>query len=350
MKSKSFKLILSFILMMVVSCEEPETVVTNYVHPDGSVTRKIEMRNSKNKFEISDIQVPFDSTWAVKDSIEINVKGDTTWIRTAMKLFKNMDEINSAYKKDIGANKEISRNVYFRKKFKWFNTEYRFSEIIDKKLSYGYPVEDFLNNVELAYFYLPENVKQEKEKGVDSLKYRALSDSVNLKTDYWTYKNLVAMWIGEFSKLTERKPDNTISIDSLKAHEDEFVSLVKSNEKNFDSLWTNGILLKKYIGEENAIKYKTEADTAISVVTRDFFIDFKDYSIRIVMPGKLIGTNGFIDNTGLLSWPVKYDYFLTEPYEMWALSKIPNGWAWIVSGLFILFVLTGVIVRIMKRG
>ncbi len=35
----------------MVSCDEPETVVTNIVHPDGSVTRKIEMRNSKNKFE-----------------------------------------------------------------------------------------------------------------------------------------------------------------------------------------------------------------------------------------------------------------------------------------------------------
>ena len=31
--------------MLVVSCNEPETVVTDYVHPDGSVTRKIEMKS-----------------------------------------------------------------------------------------------------------------------------------------------------------------------------------------------------------------------------------------------------------------------------------------------------------------
>jgi hypothetical protein len=46
---------------------------------------------------------------------------------------------------------------------------------------------------------------------------------------------------------------------------------------------------------------------------------------------------------------VKSDYFLTEPYEMWAESKIPNGWAWIVSGLFIVFVIAGVIFRIIKK-
>ena len=50
-----------------------------------------------------------------------------------------------------------------------------------------------------------------------------------------------------------------------------------------------------------------------------------------------------------LLWPVKSDYFLTEPYEMWAESKITNPWAWIVSGLFLAFVLTGVMVRVRKK-
>jgi hypothetical protein len=51
----------------------------------------------------------------------------------------------------------------------------------------------------------------------------------------------------------------------------------------------------------------------------------------------------------LLLWPIKSDYFLSEPYEMWAESKIPNTWAWIVSGLFLAFVVTGVIVRVIKK-
>ena len=93
MKRRSLKLIVSLILMIIVSCNEPETVVTDYVHTDGSVTRKIEMKSIegdiKKRFNISDIQVPFDSTWSVRDSIEINKKGDTTWIKRAVKQFKN---------------------------------------------------------------------------------------------------------------------------------------------------------------------------------------------------------------------------------------------------------------------
>ncbi|MCX6325821.1 MAG: hypothetical protein NT144_04105 [Bacteroidia bacterium] len=350
MKRKPFKLFVSFVLMLVVSCDEPKTVVTNLVHQDGSVTRKIEMRNIKNIFKLSGLQVPFDSTWAVNDTIEISEKGDTTWIKRAEKLFKNIDEINLTYKRDSGANKDISRHAGFKKRFKWFNTEFRFSEKIDKKLSFGYPVGDFLNNEELLYFYSPENVKHDKENSVDSLKFRALSDSVSHKTDTWGMKSLVSMWIGEFTYLTEGKAENDMSMKSLKAREDEFVNIVGADSEKFDSLWGNGIILKKFIGEDNALKFKAEVDTAIESVTRNFFVNFKDYSVRIVMPGKVIGTNGFIDSSEVLLWPVKSDYFLTEPYEMWAESKIPNRWAWIVSGLFLVFVLTGVIIRVIKKS
>jgi hypothetical protein len=68
------------------------------------------------------------------------------------------------------------------------------------------------------------------------------------------------------------------------------------------------------------------------------------------MPGKLTGTNGYIDSAGILLWPVDSDYFLTEQYKMQAESKIPNKWAWIVSGLFLLFVFTGIILKKKRKG
>jgi hypothetical protein len=336
-----------------MSCNDPETVVTNYVHPDGSVTRKIEVKSiegDKNKrFKISDIQVPFDITWAVKDSFALSEKGDTIWFRKAEKLFKNIAELNLAYKSDSGANKGISRQAGFKRKFKWFNTEFRFSEKIDKNLSSGYPVKDFLNNEELRYFYSPESLKEIKESGADSLKFKALSDSVKKKTDKWTANNIISEWIWEFSNLTAGKKDEEISFQSLKSKEPRFVKLIEKEDKGLDSLWKNGSILREFIGDSNALKYRTEADSALSNVTKKLLISFSDYSLRIVMPGKLIGTNGFIDSSHILLWPIKSDYFLTEPYEMWAESKMPNGWAWIVSGLFLAFVVTGVIVRVIKK-
>jgi hypothetical protein len=132
----------------------------------------------------------------------------------------------------------------------------------------------------------------------------------------------------------------------------ELVNLITRDENSnkFDSLWSNGIIQKEYIGETNYLKFKTEVDTAAVKVLNMVLNSFKDYSVRVSMPGKLIGTNGFIDTSEVLLWPVKSDYFLTEQYEMWAESKIPNLWAWIISGLFLVFVITGVTVRVKERG
>jgi hypothetical protein len=139
-------------------------------------------------------------------------------------------------------------------------------------------------------------------------------------------------------------------MQSLKKREDEFAQIVIVNDKKLDSLWVNGILLRQFIGEANAIKYKTEADSAVNIVAKKFFADFKEYDVRIVLPGKVLGSNGFIDSSQVLLWPVISDYFLTEPYVMWAESKVPNVWAWIISGLFLLFVLAGVTRKIIKKG
>ena len=350
MKTKSLKLIVSFILVMIASCDEPETVVTNIVHPDGSVTRRIEMKNMENKFTISKIQVPFDSTWTVRDSLEFNEKGDTTWVKRAEKLFKNTAEINRDYLADSGANKAVMRKADFRKKFKWFNTEYRFVEIVDKTMLYGYPVSEFLNSEELQWFYSPENINDGKRDGPDSLKYKALSDTVNKKVDDWTIRSIVSEWIGTFAVLTKNKAGDDMSESALKARENEFVAIMMRNEKEFDSLWTSGQLLKEFIGESNALKYKTEADTSVQIVTERCFVSFSNYIQKTGMPGKLIGTNGFIDSSGLILWPVKSDYFQTEPYEMWAESKIPNNLAWIGTGVFLLFVMAGVIFRVIKKS
>jgi hypothetical protein len=350
MKNKTIKLILSFILVMIASCDDPETVVTDIVHADGSVTRRIEMKNQENKFKTSNLQVPFDSTWAIRDSIEVNEKGDTTWVKRAEKLFKNIDEINLSYKTDSGANKQMARRVEFRKRFKWFINEYRFAEVIDKRLSSGYPVSEFMNKEELAYFYTPDDIRSKQENGPDSLKYKALNDSVNKKQDFWTTKSIISEWINEFEKLSENKSNGDTLFKLLKGREDEIVKLVQENDSRFDSLWKSGTMLKEFIGEPGALKYKAEADSAMNIVTEILFADFKSYTVKIVMPGEIIGTNGRLDSTKTLLWSVHSDYFLTEPYIMYAESRIPNRWAWLISGAFLLFVITGIIFRKIKKG
>lgn len=348
MRSNSLKISLMLIIVMVMSCDEPETLLTNYVHPDGSVTRKIEIRNVTSVFDPSKFQLPVDSSWNTRDSIEINGKGDTVWVRRAEKLFSGIDEINAAYANDSGCNREFTRNAAFRKSFRWFNTNYRFSENVKNIMTFGDPLEKYMNADELTCFYSPQTLKDELKKSADSLKYKALEDSVEVKSQNWLLNSAVQEWIGYFSKLTHENEQSEM-ISNLNKQQPEIIRMIKEKyDKNFDSLWESGVILRSFIGEENALKFRREADSALTIVSKEILTDFKDYSVSIVMPGKLIGTNGYNDNNKALLWPVRSDFFFTQPYEMWAESKVTNVWAWIVSGLFLLFVLTGVIIKIKK--
>lgn len=348
MKKLKPGLVISMAFLMTASCNEPKTVVTNIVHPDGSVTRKIEMKSSEKNFRITNVQVPCDSTWTVRDSLEIGEKGDTLWVKRAEKTFTDVEEINLAYKSDSGLNKNFPRHAEFKKRFRWFNTEYTFKEIIDKNMHYGYPVSDFLDSEELKWFYYPDSHIEKMKNGPDSIKYRALNDTVDKKVENWMIKSLVSEWIAEFSNLLGENSKNELSAESLMNNEDRFVTIVKKYDEKFDSLWSNGIILKEFIGEASAIKYKTQADSAVNISINRLLADFRDYTLRTIMPGKVTEMNGMIDSSGVLMWPVKSDYFLTQTYEMKAVSKVPNIWAWIVSGVFISFVIYGAIIR--KRG
>lgn len=347
MKKIILKTTLAMIILLV-SCDEPETIVSNYVHADGSITRKIEMRFVKNKFNPNDYQVPFDSSWKLSDSIEVNGKGDTTWVKRAEKTFPDIASINRTYKADTSANSHFDRSASFKKSFRWFNTEYRFAEKVGKTMKHGYPVTDYLSDNELLWFYSPQELRDTKRSSSDSLKYKAINDSVDKKTGRWMVESLVSEWIGEFSGLTAAKGSDSI-IKNLSSREKQISRLIleKYTEK-FDSLWDNGIILNDFIGKENAEKLRPEADSAMKISMSVLLPDFKNYKLSTIMPGKLTGTNGFSDSTGVLLWPVNSDFFITQDYEMWAESKQTNTWAWIVSGLFVIFVLTGLVIKTKK--
>lgn len=335
--------------LFALSCNEPRTIVTNIVYKDGSVRRKIEMKSSENKFVVSDLQVPFDSTWTIKDSLEISEKGDTTWVRRAEKLFTGVDEINKLYRADSGANKSIERNAGYSKRFKWFNTEYTFTETAGKTMKFGFPASDFLSREELRWFYSPDDILAEKENGTDSLKYRAYGDTIDKKIEKWMIKSLRSEWIHEFAALISGMP-NSMPVDSLIAREDEIGKMVGQSGDDFDSLWSNGIIIRELLGEENAFRFKTEADSAANIAFSRLFTDFSDYTVRVIMPGRLTGTNGFADSAGIIRWPVKSEYFLTGEYVMEAKSRTMNLWAWIVSGLFLVFVFSGIVIREKRKG
>ncbi len=353
MKTSSLKTVLVVFMFLLFSCNE--TVVTNIVHPDGSVTRRIEIKDQESKnFDPETYRVPFDSTWEITDTFEVGEKEDTTWIRRAEKLFKSVEEINETYKNDSGSNQNFKREARFRKKFHWFNTIYVFSENIEPVYKYGQPIEQYLTKEELEYFYLPENILKGRMEGPDSTFVKQIQDSIDTKTEKWLYMSNISEWKEEFRILAEHKEQWNTCNELLKDKDPEIYSFleISFNQKDnsdIDTVFSETI--RGVLGDELYAAFETEIDSSIKIVEERFAhaFDFGAYSMQALMPGKLVATNGFIDKDGLLLWPVKMEYLLTRPYQMWAESKSSNTWAWVVSGVFVGFVALGLILRLVKK-
>lgn len=378
-------------MIMLFSCDY-ETHVINTVHEDGSITRKVIMKNSEEKFEPEKYRVPVDSTWQTKIDIDVNEKGDTSWILTAEKHFASVKEINEEYINDKGSNQDLKRKAYFSKSFKWFTTVFRYSETIDKFMTVTCPASDFLSDEELKFFYLPGNVKAELKNGSDSLKYEALSDTIDTKSEIWMWTSFVRQWMEIFYDLFGDHPDLSIDKEEMLSKESGFIQQFidyEKSEKEEDEETLHLIneednndkamqLLEEHIEEEAKEEdagddielvvtsvlgkkfystFKSEIDSAMSVLETmiEPFFSLDNYDMEIRMPGRIIASNGYAntdpdsENNGGILWTVKGEYFLTQQYEMWAESRVNNYWAWIISALFILFVITGFVIRSKKE-
>ncbi len=351
MMNKILRMILPVVLILALwGCNDPVTMVTNIVNRDGSILRRINIRSTSNKFEPKDLQVPIDGSWTVRDSVEVSAKGDTTWLRTAEKLFGSAEMINREYERDSSANNNLQRIAGFSKRFRWFNTFYRFSETIGSSIKNGVPLSEYLNDDELKWFYTPGDISAEKMNGPDSLMARGLNDTVTSKVGKWENENIVRSWVFTFNSLTGEYPDDLIPDDTLSRRTGFRTRLLTENEEVFDSLWDSGVILQKYLGKEDVSEYLALADSAEELMIDRLLLTFKDYEMRIIMPGSLTGTNGFVDSSDCIRWDIKSDYFLAEDFVMWGESRDINWWAWVLTLLFLLFVSTGFIYRKKRKG
>jgi hypothetical protein len=328
------KIILSLtLLMMVISCEGPETTVINFVRRDGSVLRKAELKNTKNELNLSDFRVPVDSTWKLHDSISISDRGDTTWFLLAEKLFESTDDINKSYLADTATNSVVPRSASHQLSFKWFTTCWRFSEKCGKSLTHGFPAERFLTPEENEFRKLPSVIREEMLAGADSLKYKTLSDSLDAHTEIWLIRSFVSEWIGDVSTLCAAAGKDTTVAETLRSHATEFDSSALADE-GFDKTCA------EILGDSVFQKAKPELDSAMKISEKkfDLSLSFKSYTMKTVLPLKVRSSNGYIMPGGEIAWPVNGDLFLTDDYVMWAETREVNYWAIFLTAL-VLFII-----------
>jgi len=339
-------------MIWLFSCGGYETRVINTIHQDGSITRKVIMKNDEPEFLSENFRVPVDSTWQTTMTFEINEDQDTTWLYTAEKYFADVEEINHEYQNDAGANAKLSRRAKFSKKFKWFYTIYRFSEVIDKVLTVDCKPSDYMSEEELSYMYLPGEIQEELKSGPDSLYYKTMADTLEIKFERWLLTGLVRQWTESFYELFHDHPNLDITKEEMRKKEPHLVERFVLDDADEEEA------IKNVLGNEFYENFNTEIDSAFSVMDEQLkpFWEAKEYTLEIHMPGQIMGSSGYVksygeskDEVGII-WAVQGDFFLGQSYDMWVESKVLNYWTWIITAIFLIFVITGYVISSRKSN
>ena len=323
------------VLAFIMSCGGPDLVLINSVNKDGSVTRRVVMTWDKDEFDLDECHVPVDSTWNISRSSKIT-GNDTVYTLVAEKKYNSVEEINAEYESYGGVNRLMTRWATFEKRFRWFNTAYYFSESVKGAID-GYPPEDFLKSRELELFYMPEEIIDTFLEGPDSINYKILNDSREVKMEMWILRSLVKDAVKNIIDLSRTGEFAPIDTTRIRMIEVEFAGAV--DEVDGDEYE----IIDHIMGDGYYDANRKLLDSALSISEKKFSVamDADRYVIQTRMPGDLVSTNGYIDSEGIPNWEVNGDVILSGDYVMWAESNVTNWWAWIVTIVFLLFVATG---------
>ena len=323
--------LLSILLLAVsmVSCTTYYQVKTR-IHPDGSAHREV-YAFADSAFMAGDpMKNPFmfslDSGWVVTrfDSVRThNYFGEEGKINVcagreepSVSMFAEQ-----VHPKDPMYRPLVTPQETLTKHFRWFYTYYTYTGIYPELADKGpVPLKNYLNELEQKLWFQGDDTAY---RGMNGLEMKELLDRLEKKFYDWYNRSLyelsfevVRPFIAEIdrgkymSRLDDPDPELICQLLDTHYHTDCFSLLYKEKQQEVD---------KRFDEETRPI---------------ELFGAVIQYELK--MPGQMISANTTFRDREYLVWKVDAYRLLAGEYSLTARSRVPNVWAFILTGVLIL--------------
>jgi hypothetical protein len=387
-RSKTIKYLFSLLLMiaLVTGCKEYlKYTITTRILPDGSIERTMLVEGGDSSLLEGDfssvlkgsLPVPHDSTWEISTGCEIKSTSDTTkdtvYYCKAIKVFRNSDELNKELNWDSTGENKVVRHVKVEKRFRWFNTFYRYAETYKQIFPFKRkPITDYLSNDELELYHADDNelyyspetdelllkkdtLARNALSKTDSARMDKIKKSIQEKYDAWVFENIFEDYFDVLKVALDKsgtmKPVETDKTrDSLWAlfnYSDKIDSLLTSDSSDFPLL-------------RFASKFYKVDTGVLHQANRSGFDDFnwrlnntgdvgESFTNLTIMPGVIISTNSTTINGNTASWEFDGDSFNEKDFTLLVESRKVNKGPVIVTGAFVLLLLIGLVAGMVRK-
>ena len=357
--SRLFAMI-AFMAALLSSCQGEIEMLT-IVNEDGSCMREIRVEGDRSllttgKYDNDDLRVA-----RIEDGWELywGYKGDNSRFHIPMSAEK-FDSIS----REVGPSRAVKDTVYvyarkeyasvedmcagspmffaddqtgvdgsLEKEFRWFYTDYVFTEKFSSVADYfSVPVTDYMSEEEASYWFAGT---PDLYAGKPIWRYYELLEDLKEKADRWVFANL-------HYKLLSGIADRYDMVVEPPVSKDEFVAQLRDVVKQLASYDPSKL---EYATVRSVISSHFGSDAYSPFINEDVLSDEEDeeldnyfgylflfyYDESIVMPGRVIDAGGGIYKDGVVTFTVDAGRFLLKDYEIRVVSRVVNVWAFIVT-------------------
>ena len=357
MKANSKTIVLMMLVLLMASCDNKDTLMLTVINKDGSCIREYSFQTTEEELMIpqeedldSLIDKHWERTWSVigSDSVRHPVPITKAQIDSLQKKDPNSclsDSLMVHVKKRFETVQDMSdhllmaegfkANSKLEKSFKWFYTDYTFTEtfVYDGPPIFPVPISRFLSADTASYWFTGHPDLTRNMSGQDK---KEILDKIETKVSQW----LNANWFAEICKTIA---DHYDMVKNPPVSKEVFVS-------QCDELAMHPDVLNDTDGKNDSFKkvldnhFHSDAyyellhsDTLDS--SREEYTSFLSFNTNydLVMPGKVMDAGLGEYDGHVIHYRVSGERTIPDDYKysIKATSRVTNIWAFIVTILVI---------------
>ena len=340
---KTIKLITMLALAgaTLASCEDyGDAKMYTIVNKDGTCTREINFKDNTPK------SIALSDAWT-----SIPDANDTTRI-TYSRNFDNVEQMCQDMPILLNG-KPLQSKATFEKRFRWFYTEYTFTEeFASLGDDFQLPPTNFATAEEVGYWFTGQ---PNLTNGMNGAEAAELLTNIGEKMDYWLSANL-------FHRGVDYIYDNYDQVKNPPVSRQEFASLRDSLLHFRDSLVSFASLedsianlarpatseqcyyakvFEKFFGSKAFDKFFNEKDETGCYSGLNEKVEplmhFSTLSVpyTLSMPGRIVDCGNGICQNGTVIYPLTGERMIPQSYTITATSRVKRAWAYIVMILIV---------------
>jgi hypothetical protein len=331
---KPQNIIISIILLLVLvfsACRE--ITVTTKVNRDGTFTRIITVTGDSGEVNYTSLPFPIDGSW--QKSFSKDTLGEDKYVTTYTKTYRTSDELNAEMANDTSWHKQIKREITVKKRFGFFYSYLRFSEIYKSVSPFSHvDYRDYLTGEDLDWI----TGTRIPVTPADSVMKQSVDDKMDQFFEKAAFDEVEAIMRDGILKLN----DPSLSPESISAYHDSLSVKINSPDIkdgnqiiDFYREWSGN----EAFGQLKKLEPPIFNDFMQKFEDLDLYIQLEGYTNEVEMPGLITATNSSALNGNLARWALEPTSFILTDCEMYVESRVINYWAFALAGAVVLLLL-----------